>query len=132
MYIKKKQKLPRFPAIPLPPSIPRSFSCLVNGNRASGQACIAGPPSTPPPIQTTSCSAVALAAGFSQVRCSTRATTCLILTAVYHDCLPHQRTRRHRGLIKKKKNRVPAKGRIWSATDGGIASNSFYNPNPLV
>lgn len=41
------------------------------------------PPPFSSPIQTASCSAVPLAAGSSQVRCSTRATTCSLLTAVY-------------------------------------------------
>ena len=45
------------------------------------------PPPPPPPLfpppPPASCSAVPLAAGSSQVRCSTRATTCSLLTAVY-------------------------------------------------
>lgn len=45
----------------------------------------ASPISSPLPasIQTASCSAVPLAAGSSQVRCSTRTTTCSPLAAVY-------------------------------------------------
>lgn len=77
----------------LPPSLPSlQFSCLVNGTRASSQACTAKPPlRSLPPIQTASCSAVPLTAGSSQVRCSTQPTTCSLLTAVYHACLSHRR-----------------------------------------
>lgn len=84
---KKTQKLYPFPAFS--PSLP-PFPSLVQlsgqwdrGKEPSMYSQTSPPlPSPSSPIQTASCSAVPLAAGSSQVRCSTQATTCSLLTAV--------------------------------------------------
>ena len=97
----KKQELHPFPALSpcLPPSLLSSLASSAVWSMGPGQVAKHVQPSLPPPpssslllhppppfsspIQTASCSAVPLAAGSSQVRCSTRATTCSLLTAVY-------------------------------------------------